>query len=253
MTSTDLMKPAVGGKTAVKFDAANNMFLQRTAEAGVTDGTYARFNGNTGQFVTNGPEIEPGSEVIFDLYHCKLSWQGFDKDNKPHRGPEVPFNSQTPLPDPSDKNPDIRWGKVIKIGILTTDGTQMLYTAKADKPTREVWRLLKRYGAEIMKNRDADGNVMVPVIRMSIRSFQIEVPDDKDPTRKIKATKFSEEFNIVGWVSQDDVAALIGGDAAPDAEPETVTGVQEVLPPLPPASKAPETAKTMPFTRRKPA
>ena len=244
------MKPAVGG-AMVKIDPHNNPFLRRAAEEGVSDGTYARFNGNSGQFITNGPEIEPGSEVVFDLFNCKLAWQGFDNDNRPHRGPEVSVVSGEVLADPPDDNPDVRWGKVIKVALMTLDGTQMMYTSKADKPTREIWRLIKRYGAEMMKNRDEAGNPMMPIIRMGARSFQIEVPDPQNEKRKIKTTKYSEEFNISGWMPMEEFSALVAGDDPSQEAPSTQEAGHKVVEPeiILPAPKP----NVSGFSRRKPA
>lgn len=247
--SNDLMKPAAGTTNALaNFNASNNPFIRRAAEEGVTDGTYARFNGNSGQFITNGPEIEPGSEIVFDLFNCKLAWQGFDLDNRPHRGPEVSVVSGDPLAEPNRTDPDVRWSKVIKVAILTLDGTQMMYTSKADKPTREIWRLIKRYGAEMMKKRDESGAPMLPIIRVGARSFQIEVEDPNDKRRKIKTTKYSEEFNIAGWMTMDEFAALVGGDEPadePDTDAKATPAEPEIIPPPPKASN------TSAFSRRK--
>ena len=244
------MKPAVGG-AMVKIDPNNNPFLRRAAEEGVSDGTYARFNGNSGQFITNGPEIEPGSEVVFDLFNCKLAWQGFDNDNRPHRGPEVSVVSGAVLEDPPTSNPDVRWAKVIKVALMTLDGTQMMYTSKADKPTREIWRLIKRYGAEMMKNRDESGNPMMPIIRMGARSFQIEVPDPQNEKRKIKTTKYSEAFDISGWMSMAEFSSLVAGDEpAPSEETAQEAPAQAVEPEIIPPAPKPNVSG---FSRRKPA
>lgn len=250
MTSNSLMKPAVGSQMAT-FDAGSNPFLNRAKAENVTDGTYLRFNGNEGRYISNDTEVEVDSELICDLYNCRLGWQGFDNDNKPYRGDEVSLISGAELPEPDRTNEDVRWSKVVKFAVMTVDGKDLLYTSKADKPTREVWKLIKKYGAEMMRNVDEHNRYKVPVVKFSARSFQINVDvEENGKTRKVKTTKYAEAFTIVGWLSQDEVAALVIGEAP--AEPDEAQGTQEIIPPAPKPAAMPEQKKPtagMPFTR----
>lgn len=245
--SNDLMTATNADNSAVVFAGGNNPFIDYTKREGVTDGVYARFNGNDGKFVTNDVEIEVDSEVIFELMNCKLCWQGFDTDNRPHKGPEVALVSGKALPEPDRTNKTIKWTKMIRVGIITMDGKQMIYSAKADKPGRGINKLLSKFGAEIARQRQADGSYNVPVIRMGARPFQITVKQEETVNgekieREVKMTKYAEDFQIVSWVTRAEVNAIISADNdAEDSEREMVDVtpkaevVQEVIPPTKPA------------------
>lgn len=227
--SNDLMTQTADADELAVMNSGHNPFLTLTKKEGVTDGTYARFNGNDGRYISTGTELEVGSQVVMELFNAKIGWLGFDSNNRPHKGPEVSVVSGASLPDPNSDNKDVRWTKMIRVGMITMEGKPLIYQAKADKPGRAILRLIQTYGQEMRRQQTASG-YNVPVVELGVRDFKVEIEENG---RKIKVTKYSEEFKIVSWLSRADVNALISAEPLPSDEEEMtdVTPVQEIIPP----------------------
>lgn len=204
------------------FAGGGNPFTASAKDAGVTDGVFGRFNGNTGDFIVGDGTLEPGTPCAFAFLDAKQVWLGFDEDNKPHRGPEVLFLNGQVLPEP-EKILGVRWNKQIVVPLITMDGDQILYSSKADKPTRPIWRLIKQFGELMGRNRSEDGKFKVPVIELNSRPFEMTIEElqNDGSKRKIKVTKYAEDFKIVSWMDEDELTELVVGAAAEEA-PETV-------------------------------
>lgn len=222
------------------MQSGHNPFSTYTRNEGVTDGVYARFNGNEGKYICTGTELEAGSQVVMELFSCKICWLGFDGDNRPHMGPEVRIIDQKPLPEPDRSNKDIRWSKVVRVGMITMEGKTLVYTAKADKPGRAINRLINAYGKEFARQKTPTG-YNVPVVELGVHDFIAEVPE-KNPDgtiRKMKVKKYSEDFKIVSWISREEVMALMAAiPSDDDGEPEmkdVTPPAQEIIPPSAPA------------------
>lgn len=199
----------------------DNPFLTRTRELGITEGVFARFNGNTGTYIfgSEDGEIPPNESVICDLYNAKVVWLGFDADNKPHRGPEVLFRSGDPLPAPEEIK-GVRWNRQIVFEIIKMDGSTALYSGKADRESRPVCKLILAYGQKYQRQAESKGVYKLPIVEFGVASFQIEVdePQKDGTTRKIKATKFKEAFKIVNWYTNAEVNDVRSRGGEPESE-----------------------------------
>lgn len=238
MTTTDQQALAVqaarsGGLAA--FTGANNPFTKAAKKEGVSDGLYLRMNGKTGAWLTNAPgmtELEPETELVFDLYNCAQAWQGFDKDNKLHNGPSATIASGAELPDHPD-TPGVKWGRIIKVMTAPTDGgKQMLLTCKANNQYREIWKLVKKYGELLTRYPDptSPNGYMSPIVKLSSRSYEMPVKEEKVRTNpqtgareiyidETKVKNFSEILEIVDWITTAEMEQQIAanGDANDDA------------------------------------
>jgi hypothetical protein len=249
---------------AVAFAGGFNPFTSSAKAEGVTEGVYGRFNGNSGSYIVGDGELAPGTPVVMAFLDAKVGWLGFDLQNKPHRGPEETIISGKALADPP-QTPGVKWQKQITLPIVTMEGQQIMYAAKADKPTRPMWRLVKQFGELVQRHRGSDGKYMMPVVTLNSASFQMQVDepmrDPANPNRfiidpatgqpkmeKMTVTKFREDFKIVDWMEQTDIEALVAGavpeeDAPAEPQMKTVGGTvidakAEVIPPSPPAQPA---------------
>lgn len=244
---------AASGKLAVYKDG-NNPFTQQARAEGVSDGVYVRFNGNSGEYIVTGSNditLRHGDQLAFLMYHIKLAWLGFNSDNKPFRGPEVSLvtGAALPDPDPADFPDDIRWNKVALVTVRLLDGSpQMILSAKAEKPTRPIWRLIKEFGEKMGKNVDpVTGQNKIPIVEIGGRSFQIDVEEEVNGKKvKMKATKWGDTYKIVDWATEAEMAEAIEAnaveaDARQDAadEAQQAQQEQEIIPPPPvkPAAK----------------
>lgn len=247
--SQALTAAASGGLAA--FATAANPFTNRAREIGVQDGAYLRLNGKTGEFVTSsGDALAYGTQLAFMLMHAKLAWQGFDKadNDKLVKGPAVSLLSMQPLPEPDRKaNPDVKWQQVMQVLVRTLDGEpQMLLTAKAEKPTREIWRLVKAYGAKMGQNIDETGKNKIPIVAISARPHEMTVDDETAPLLstgkrpKIKITVYFEKYEIVDWASEAELAEMVaeaeeaaGGASTEQPAQQAQAPAQPSLPPPP--------------------
>ena len=158
------------------FAGGVNPFTAASKAEGVSDGVYGRFNGNTGDFLLGEETAEPGAPVVFEFLTAKQEWLGFDAQNKPVRGPSVSFLSGQPLPD-HDNTPGVRWVKQIVVSIVTMDGKRVVYSAKAERPTRAIWRLLNTFGQKMPMMVDDQGRFKMPVVELHARSFSMNVDE----------------------------------------------------------------------------
>lgn len=237
--STALARAQSGGLTT--FAQGANPFINRPKEEGVSDGAYLRMNGKTGEFVgANDVKVDPNTQLVFDLLNCIEAWQGFDNDSKLVKGPEVSFKEGKKLKDP-EQIPGVKWTKIFRIQVRMLDGSPALtYTAKADKPTREIWKLIRRYGEQMSRNRDETGAYMLPIVEISSRPYEFKAKEKKvvkNPVTGVEeiveveqpAKVFFESFPIVGWISQREIDEIVEA-AAEAAEAEgAVEGAVEVV------------------------
>lgn len=244
--STALAAAAAGGLAA--FATANNPFTDRARQEGVQDGVWLRLNGKTGEFIVTGGEggtLAPKTQLAMMLMHAKLVWQGFDRanNNKPVRGPAVSLLSMQPLPEPDRSNTDISWNRTMQVIVKPLDGgPQMVLTSKAEAGYREIWRLIKSYGAKMGMNIDAaTGKNKTPIVEIGVRPLEMDVADENSPPLSngkqpmIKTTVYFEEYKIIDWASEAELAAIdaeAAGEEAPLAVTEAAGGVP--LPPAPP-------------------
>jgi hypothetical protein len=262
-TGTALARASAGGLAA--FASGVNPFLARPKEEGVTEGAFLRMNGKTGEYIgSNDTKLDHGTQLAFDLWNSVEAWQGFDSDNKLHRGPEAKFRDGVPLAEPDRSNPKIKWAKVFKIQVRTLDGSPALtYTAKADKPTREIWKLIKRYGEQMGRQVDEAGKYMIPVIEIGARSYEFMAKEKKvvknpqtgveeivEVEQKIK--NFSEQFPIVGWVTEAEMDQIVAAAAAQAGEGEEVQVEDEGYAPQAQVAQAPAAPKEIVVEASKP-
>ena len=227
------------------YSGGQNPFQQHAAEAGVTGGTYMRHNGNTGKYIVGDAETAGGA-FIFDMMTARFAWLGFDNDNRPVNGPEVLLVDGTPLPDHA-ADPTVKWIKQVKVAVLNPDtGEEILLSCKADKKGRSIFRLIQDFGNKMGMNPDPDlpDTPMFPVVDCTSEQFEMDVTEKKaDGTPyKMRVKKYAEKFELVGWFSHAEVAALRKGAVQKQEEEKNVPeGTVEILPP--------EKNKTMPDTK----
>lgn len=257
--SKALAAAAAGGLPA--FTSSDNPFSDTARREGVQDGLYLRMDGNNGEFKVfpTGDKLEHGTPLAFHFWYAKLGWQGFDRanNNKGVKGPSVDIRSGAALPPAPDDNPDIQWQKIVLVPVRALDGSpQMLLSSKADKPTREILKLMKNYGSLMGRHRDEKGINMIPIVEIGARSFQMEVEDETKPRLstgkfpKVKVTKYSESYKIVEWLSEAQlreiedagvVEAEAGEAQAAAGEAQAAAAVEEaqVIEHTPPQAQKP--------------
>lgn len=242
MTQSTALTAARAGGLAV-FANGVNPFLSRPKEEGVNEGAFLRMDGRTGEYKgSNDIKIDHGTQMVFDLFNAIEAWQGFDKQSKLVKGPEAKFKDGLPCGMPDETLEGVKWQKIFRFQVRTLDGSPpMTYTAKADKPTREIWKLIKRYGEQMSRNVDAEGKFMLPLIEIGASPFSFDTKEKKVvPNKKtgqdeiveedVKVTVYFEKFPIIGWISEAEIDEMTA--AAAEADVDAVVGevVQESAP-----------------------
>lgn len=243
--STELATPET--KTLAIATPSNNPFLRRADGEGVVTGSFGRFNGKTGNYIVGDDIVTEAVDAVWAIADAKLGWIGFDNDNRPYRGPTVAMGGDEPLAEPTDiPDKKVRWTKQILVPVrfFGKDGSlnreQVLFTVRADKNSREGWKLMRRFGETYMRNLTADGRQKLPVITMDRRSFFMLLDEEKNGEktgRKIKTELFSEIYDISQWITPEEMDDLMDGAPEDDAQQEE-TVVQHAEPEIiPPAAK----------------
>lgn len=239
--STALEQARTGGLAV--FTEKSNPWLTDAKNEGVTDGFWLRMNGSTGIWLSNlpdHPELEQGTELVFDLYHAENIWQGFDPESKLHTGPKASIVSGLPLADPQPK-PGVKWKKQVRVMVATTDGgQQLMLTCKGDNPYREIRKLVKRFGQLVSHHPDPGSKTgyKLPIVKIESESYEmmaterkavIDEETGKEVIRdvKTKVFPFREKFTITDddkdWISQAQMEEILGAaDVENAGEPAPV-------------------------------
>lgn len=221
---------AQSGGLAAFANGGVNPFKQFADREQVSDGNYLRLNGNTGEYLdAGGAALEPGTRMVFNLWEAVYTWQGFDGNNRPYRGPTVKINSGARLDDPVDppgKEKQIRWTRLITVPVTFEDGSEeFIFSGKADFPSRPMMKIIKKYGDTAMRHPDPQhpSGAMLPIITLNSTPFEAQF---EEKGIQMKTTKYREVLELVGWMSVAEMNAVkagivsdAGGAGVPGAEP----------------------------------
>ena len=148
-------------------------------------------------------QLRPGTRLAFDLYYCELGWVAFDRDRRPVRGPSVLLISGVKLFQPNgDRRPDVKWQKVIRVHAwVLKDGAEIVLNCTADKPTRDIWRLIREYCAAMSSNVDEEGRDKIPIV-------EIGTLPSKMVKRNAFVQPFAGQYRLIGWISEAKLRRL---------------------------------------------
>lgn len=241
--STALTVAQQGGLAAFA-NGGVNAFKAFADREQVSDGQFLRMNGNTGEYLDGGgAALEPGTRMVFNIWEAVYTWQGFDGNNRPYRGPTVKINSGARLDDPVDppgKEKQIRWTKMITVPVAFEDGSEeFIFSAKADFPSRPMMKIIKKYGDLGMRYPDPKhpSGARSPIVTLNSVGRDVEF---EERGIKQKSFKYKEVLEIVGWMSVDEMNAAKNGEALP--APQAAPAQLAAPAPAPVAQAAPAPA-----------
>lgn len=204
------------GKTYDPFAAA-------AAAMGVVDGSFLKFDGNTGDFCY-GPkdsekELPHGTNLIVDMgspkhgYICWMEGAPVDKhmvsifDGQPPPVSSLPDHG--PYKEYEDGSKD-GWAEQVSVDMfLDEDGTKLIFNGSSVSSKRSFGNLLSEY-AKTYKKKPAGAK---PVVELGAVAYEVKKLAANG--RKI-GKKYAPVFKIVDWLSEDDYNALLEGKAISD-------------------------------------
>lgn len=194
---------------------------QFAAEAGNVAGggggkAFMKFDGNSGDFSfgANSEELELGSRLVLDVTSYARGWVCW-KDGNVVEEVMVPLSEGHPprkheLTDhgPYDEDGD-GWVEqyTIEMRQLEDEQVQMIFQANNASKRRAMGALMKAFAAQFKKHPGC-----APVVEIDQTSFEIK--------GKRKITKYAPIFNIVEWLSAEELGELFAVSDAPAEEEE---------------------------------
>lgn len=215
--------PQTGNGLSV-YEAPDNPWAE--AAASVDQGAYLKFNGNTGEFTygADDNELPYGSQIVADMFSVAFGWICW-KDGDPVEEVLVKvLDGKPPLEHtltdhgPYDEDGD-GWRESTSVPMVllefgdkgeeTDIGLRMLFKGSSASTVRGVRKLSGAFGKLF---REKQG--MLPVIEIDAEQFQAR--------EKKHGKKYAPIFKIVGWISDEELTAVVGevGDVEGDYEPE---------------------------------
>lgn len=213
--------PASGSNGLSIYEAPDNPWAE--AAASVEGGAYLKFNGNTGEFTYGADDValEYGSQVVADLFNVGFGWICW-KDSEPVEEILVKILDGKPplehnLPDhgPYDSEDD-GWREATALPMVllcngenddSEAGLKLNFKGSSGSAVRGVRKLSGAFGKLF---REHQGEF--PVIELSAEQFAAK--------EKKYGKKYAPIFTIKGWISEDELAGIVGDTTDGDYEPE---------------------------------
>jgi hypothetical protein len=214
--------PAAGQGLSV-YEAPDNPWAE--AAASVEGGAYLKFNGNTGEFTYGADDValEYGSQVVADLFNVSFGWICW-KDGDPVEETLVKIlDGKPPLEhNLTDHGPydseDDGWREATALPmILLTNGDgddadaeaglKLNFKGSSGSAVRGVRKLSGAFGKLFREHQNE-----FPVIELSAEQFAAK--------EKKYGKKYAPIFTIKGWISEDELAGIVGDTSGGDYEPE---------------------------------
>jgi hypothetical protein len=213
--------PASGSNGLSVYEAPDNPWAE--AAASVEGGAYLKFNGNTGEFTYGADDValEYGSQVVADLFNVSFGWICW-KDGDPVEEvlvkildgkPPLEHNLTDHSPYDSD---DDGWREATALPMVllcngesddSEAGLKLNFKGSSGSAVRGVRKLSGAFGKLF---REHQGEF--PVIELSAEQFAAK--------EKKYGKKYAPIFTIKGWISEDELAGIVGDTSGGDYEPE---------------------------------
>lgn len=213
--------PVSGNNGLSIYEAPDNPWAE--AAASVESGAYLKFNGNTGEFTYGADDtaLAYGSQLVADLFNVGFGWICW-KDSEPVEEKLVkilegkpPLEHQLTDHGPYDSEDD-GWREACSLPMVllcngdnddSEMGAKFMFKGSSASTVRATKKLSGAFGKLF---REHQGEF--PVIEISAEQFQAR--------EKKYGKKYAPIFTIKGWISEDELAGLVGDTTGGDYEPE---------------------------------
>lgn len=205
--------PANEGNALAHLDMNNVEDIFGEMAQGVGgDGTYGKFNGNTGAFTygQTDDELEHGTQVLMDYTSAFTGWLcwigGKPEDRKTVKVLEGKPPLEKDLPDHGPYDKEDGWGPTCGFNIMTEEGEEIILNLNSKSGDIAFRRLLGQIGSKAARNPGK-----LPVIELGAGSFE---------TAKSRGKKYAPSFEIVAWETMEEFSGSSRGDDPSDYEEE---------------------------------
>lgn len=227
--STSLTAYAKGGNLpSLDKDAMAKALASTGAEESTGSGgegvEYVSFSGKTGA-ITYGrdrDDIDQGELFLMEPRSAFRGWICW-KDNKPvarHQWSIYQPELAIPERELEDKGPYARaqdgWQSMLGFGFMSTEGEVVQYSFSTNSTSG------KNAVADLfdeIAQRTISGEPNFPLFNFTREKFQAK-----------GEWNFKPKFDIEEWITEDEAAAMLGGDDAPEEEPAQVEAEPEPEP-----------------------
>ncbi len=194
------------------------------AAQSVETGTYLKFNGNDGRwsFGQDDEDLPEGSRVVGDMDSMAYGWTCWVEGNVEeetytgiHDGKPLPEHQLT---DYGPYDDDDGWRESAKLSLVLESygdddqdeavGTALLWKTSTGGQVRQIRKLAGAYGKVFAQHPGE-----FPIIELGAESY---APKNKKHGKK----KFSPTLKIVGWMTDAELAGLVGDLGDDDGEDE---------------------------------
>lgn len=213
--------PASASNGLSVYEAPDNPWAE--AAASVEGGAYLKFNGNTGEFTYGADDValEYGSQVVADLFNVSFGWICW-KDGDPVEETLVKIlDGKPPLEhNLTDHGPydseDDGWREATALPMVllcngesddSEAGLKLNFKGSSGSAVRGVRKLSGAFGKLFREHQNE-----FPVIELSAEQFAAK--------EKKYGKKYAPIFTIKGWISEDELAGLVGDTTSGDYDPE---------------------------------
>jgi hypothetical protein len=194
-----------------------NPFKRRAAQISKPMMPFLNFSGKNGKF-TYGQDktaLKYGSHLAANMMDFKSGWICWVDDEVVEEIMVGVFDEAVSEDDLTDHEPvggyddGDGWREQTSVPLRDVDtGEQMLYKTSAASANRVLGGLLDEFGDAFVEHEED-----VPVVEIDAEEFEVTLKDEKTGKKK-KHVNYKPVFEIVEWLTPEDVAELMGADAA---------------------------------------
>jgi hypothetical protein len=243
-------------KSTAVATTGDNPWLAAAADSNSFDGTFVKFNGNTGEYTKgqDGTEIPAGTRVAINMagvHHGYICWVEGEVVDRATVLVEAPGGGISNKPDkngladhgPYEKHDDGTqdgWSEHHQIPMADEEGEKLMLQASSKSAVRNVKVFYLEYGKKRSQHVDDDGNFMIPVVELEVKTFV-----SKANPRAGK--KYAPVLKIVDWVSPTALADIFDDDGTGEEDnPENYAASAQAAAPAEKKKRAPRAAKPDP-------
>jgi hypothetical protein len=230
-------------RTALATTSAYDPFASAGEEMGGANGTYLKFNGNSGEYTYGAEqeELTAGTHLAVDMNSFRRGWICWKDENvvdeqmvrvidgRPKDKSELPDHGPYVVTEEKKEG----WAEQAAVNFRDIEtGKEYIFKVSSVSALRALGTLLKDYGREY-KNHPGE----LPIVTLNTSSFM--------PKNKKWGKKYSPKLPIEEWIPEADLLARFGDNAAdypPGDEPTQSEGdpapEQQPAAPQPQATQA---------------
>ena len=212
----------------VPATTGGNPYLDAASDIGSSGSPFLKFSGKTGKYTwgADDNEIESGHQLAVNMESFEVGWICWKDDDvvdevmvNVSQGGRKPGKGTLTDHGPYDDDND-GWKEQAKVSFRSIeDGEQYDFKVSSASGVNVMRGMLTSFGKLMAEHPDE-----VMVIEIDAETFEVTVINEKTGKKK-KQTNYKPVFDIVGWMSVEELEEIVGSS---DGEnPEDYDGENE--------------------------